>query len=87
MKNRNFPKLFEIFIGLLITFSIIAVIFAGLYYTFGFVKKSLNANLIYTDIENLIGPSDWVLITLAASFIMIAIFWFFQKKGIFQVSF
>lgn len=87
MSDRHFGKLFGIFWGVLITFSVIALIFAGFYYSFGFFKKSINANVVHTDISNLVGPSEWLIITLLTSGILILILWFLQKKEIFVFDF
>lgn len=80
----DFGKLFEIILGTVMAFAAIAVVFAIMYFTFGFVKGGLNGNAIASLSE--VSFFDWLITILLTLAVVGLIARKLIKKGVIELK-
>ena len=74
IEKTNWGKFFEIVLGTVMAFAAIAIVFAGLYLTFGFIKKGFASGNAVSNLSSYVGTFEWVLITIITAIIVAVAF-------------
>lgn len=81
----RFSTLFEILFIILTICIFIMIIFAGLYYSFGFVKNSISGKAV-SETSN-VGTFGWFLITIVSGILVGLGVWILLKEDIIEIEF
>jgi len=85
-EKTDWDKTFEVIIGTVLAFAVVAIIFAGFYFVFGTLKRSMSANVVEGVITQTITTSDWGIITILTAFVVCIIVYFVFKKEFIKIK-
>ena len=82
----NWKKGFEIFIGLIIVFVIIMVVFGVLHFGFNFLKNSMSGNIISQEVADSFDNFNWIIVSILTAVIVVALLKDLVRRDIFKVN-
>jgi len=82
----NWKKGFEIFIGLVMVFVIIMVVFGVLHFGFNFLKNRMSGNTISQEVADSFDNFNWIIVSISTAVIVVALLKNLVKRDIFKIK-